>query len=260
MSFPSARAKIDRAEKQAQNLQADLAAFLQDRIYEIRESFDPQTGIKTATYHIIRPIPAEWPIVMGEIVHNFRSALDHAITDLTVAETGQELNGTEFPIFEHEADYDKKGRYRIRGINAQAQDVIRRLQPFEFKKNNPADTVSVLALLHPLNILDKHRSSLNLRYAPIAFARSNLRDIHPIEENVPFGDIADGYKLAVWRPIGDPQVRDWEYNIQFKVVLGAQGQALEPLHGVSIIEVCTRFAAAARTILDRLEPTLKAAA
>lgn len=75
--FTSALAKIVRAEKQTERLETKVAAFLSEKNYEIRENLDPETGRKTATFHIIGgDIPIEWSVIVGEIIHDLRSALD----------------------------------------------------------------------------------------------------------------------------------------------------------------------------------------
>src|SRR5262245_59828160 len=103
--FKSALAKIERAQKQTDSLEAEIAAFRAKNKCEIREHFDPATGKKEAIVRVTGKIPIEWSVILGEIMHDLRSALDHAITDLTIAENGKPLERTEFPIFHEEASY-----------------------------------------------------------------------------------------------------------------------------------------------------------
>ena len=103
--FVSALAKIARAEKQTDGLKSEIATFRAENTCEIRQHFDPETSRKSAVIHIVRELPIEWAIILGEIMHDLRSALDHAITDLTVAGNGKTLAGTEFPIFDDETTY-----------------------------------------------------------------------------------------------------------------------------------------------------------
>src|SRR5262249_8578453 len=103
---------------------------------------DANTCRKSAIFRIIKEPPVvRWGVMVGEVFHNLRSALDHTITDLTIAEGGQPLAGTEFPIFEDEAKYSelakdgtptrRSGLYKIRGVSDQAKAIIYGLQPFD---------------------------------------------------------------------------------------------------------------------------------
>jgi hypothetical protein len=44
------RAKIDRAQEQANALQSEFEAFYADKAHSVRETFDPKTGRKKAVF------------------------------------------------------------------------------------------------------------------------------------------------------------------------------------------------------------------
>jgi hypothetical protein len=167
-NFDSAETKVRRAQEQTNSLEVDIQRFLATQHYQIRQTPDFETGRKSATFCVVRDLPAEWPAVLGEIIHDLRSALDHAITDLTIANCGSTLDGTEFPVFENENRYFQlkrngepapgSGLFKIRGIDDRAKAVIRGLQPFEFRKHNSPNDQPALAILHELNLIDKHRT------------------------------------------------------------------------------------------------------
>jgi hypothetical protein len=99
--FDSSYAKIERARKQTDALQAALEGFYKNKSYSLRQELDTQAGEKRLVFHA-DPFPLEWSVIIGEIVHNLRSALDHSIYELTCIENGNPLGKTEFPIFENE--------------------------------------------------------------------------------------------------------------------------------------------------------------
>jgi len=167
--FEGARTKIDRAREQTQTLQAEFQTFIDSKPYAVPQILDEKTRRKTATYKITESFPLRWSAMIGEILHDLRSALDNTIYEMTCIEQGGPLKQTEFPVFDDESEYDRmtkkgdpapgSGVFKIRGINNRAKALFRLLQPFEFKKTYPSpNDQHILGLLHELNIVDKHRT------------------------------------------------------------------------------------------------------
>jgi hypothetical protein len=97
--------------------------------------------------------PTRLAPIVGDIIHNLRSALDLLACDLA------RMNGrtsrtamaeTWFPIFGSEAEFRNGADKKIRHLSPADQEIIRALKPY--KGGN--DT---LWQLHQLDILDKHR-------------------------------------------------------------------------------------------------------
>ncbi len=233
--FASALVKIARAEKHIESLKSEITAFLAEENYEVRQNFDTETGRKTAIFHVLREVPIGWAVIFGEILHNLRSALDHIITDLTVSESGHPLEQTEFPIFEDEVAFfalrtkgshsgqptPNSGSFRIRGVSPAARAVIQSLQPFEFAK---VGKISSLLILRNLNIIDKHRTLNIVRQQASEFRCDILRDIYPVEMNLPVGEFKDGTKLVEWLPAMEPKEEmDMKFEFNFFIALCEQG-------------------------------------
>jgi hypothetical protein len=116
-----------------------------------------------------RPMPLEWGVVLGEVIHDLRSALDHTIFQLTLDNSGQELEGTGFPISDKPASWVSHGgkkttdnplgyasvcaMYRLRGVGTGVVDYVRRLQPYASQTHH----ASALWALQLLWNQDKHR-------------------------------------------------------------------------------------------------------
>ncbi len=101
-------------------------------------------------------IPVLLPLVAGEAAHQLRSALDHLVWQLVVANTGEPPRGTRsgFPIFKTEEGYDARAASMIAGVSDGAARRIRAAQPFLAGE----DAERVLTwVLHELNNADKHR-------------------------------------------------------------------------------------------------------
>lgn len=72
-----------------------------------------------------------WSIVLGEAVYNLRAALDYLIYSLAHLDSGQEQDGTQFPICtktEYFQDEIRKGH--LRGLDSLHVTAIERLQPY----------------------------------------------------------------------------------------------------------------------------------
>ena len=133
-SFNSSRAKIVRAREQLHTLERKIDRFCKSKSYTIKKERDLQTGEDLMIFHATKPIPLKWSIIIGEIIHDLRSALDHAIYELTILNRGEALSGTEFPIFE---DEDK-------ALNQQGTIAGMR-RPYRFPTRSPAAMASKAA-------------------------------------------------------------------------------------------------------------------
>jgi len=259
--FDGARAKLERAREQLQSLQAEFQAFLQTEHHAVDVVFDAETGVKTAVYRIIRHFPIRWAVIIGEIIHDIRSALDHAIYELTVMEQGHPLDGTEFPVFDDEPKYflvNKKGEpvkggglYKVRGVNTKAKAIVKDLQPFEFRKTHAAHEQPIVTLLHELNIIDKHRTLNLCRQRMQGFGWRAVRDIHPIEFTMPLGKLEDGTVLGRWKPAMSPGN---EVDMEFHIVIDVAFDNAAPiLNGQRVIPICESLIRGAERVLYYLE-------
>ncbi len=112
------------------------------------------------------PIPIDWAIVLGEAIHDLRSALDQVVYWLTVDWTREALRGSSFPVYTRRANFYQRARrtgdwsssggmYKIRGIGPGPQAFIEALQPYpqRYRSFYCCD----LRTIHDLWNQDKHR-------------------------------------------------------------------------------------------------------
>src|SRR5260221_14441846 len=93
--------KLDRAKKHFRDLESEFSAFLFDpRPYEIATKKDPNTG--EIIYYIagVRPIPVSINLLIGDVLQNCRTALDHFAHQLVLANNGTPTPQTAYPIFD----------------------------------------------------------------------------------------------------------------------------------------------------------------
>ena len=154
--------KVRRAREHLKSLDGELAAFRKDRyLYSYRVGeIDPDTGWADI-WCIHKQVPELClGIVIGDIVHNLRCAMDYIVAELVEKSPGAvPYRRHQFPIQEKDVDYDADigtgpvGNGQLRGVVYGLAE-IRKLQPFS--KNKPFDT-------HPLWLVkrfcdaDKHR-------------------------------------------------------------------------------------------------------
>jgi hypothetical protein len=258
--FDSARAKIERARKQTDALRTVFEGFYKSKPYSIRQELDPQAGEKRLVFHA-DPLPLEWSVIIGEIVHNLRSALDHSIYELTCIEAGHPLDGTEFPVFKDESKYfevkkrgepaPKSGLSKIRGIkDERRRAIIRDLQPFEFRKTHKPHEHSILAFIHELNIVDKHRTLHLCRMATTSISVHWLRDTYPISNTLVMRRLEDGAEFARWKPVGDFNDEvDMESEVSFEI---AFGDSVPILEGKGVITICEHLIRGVERVLHYL--------
>jgi hypothetical protein len=123
---------------------------------------DPQSDTTTVRVRFTIPPPTEFRLIIGDCLHNLRSALDNLVYELAVQYTApnpipeHKARELAFPIVHRAMKPDKfktKYRSRIGLLNPRVQAIIEELQPYHRE-----DSVShPLWKLNRLSNIDKHR-------------------------------------------------------------------------------------------------------
>ena len=160
------RAKVKRAKAQLIALQKDSERFFRQNPNIIAAAeFDKKAG----NYPIIvkrcpSELPEQWSVIVGEITHDLRSALDLLAWQLALLQTPTPYDRTAFPIYaigrsrrkEINSFWGKQGKSPpcLKCINRRYWARIEAFQPY---KGGHGHLHSLLFLLHELNNADKHR-------------------------------------------------------------------------------------------------------
>jgi hypothetical protein len=150
------RLKIERAKEHILELYKRIALFANDEPYEIGAKPHSVAQIHHTTLYIksVKPVPDEFSIIIGDVVHNLRSSLDHLIWQLVEAGGGTPNDRTYFPVC-----YGSKGAQQyssavgageIQKMRIGAEKVLLSVQPYV----SGNDT---LWNVHELDRIDKHR-------------------------------------------------------------------------------------------------------
>lgn len=151
--YHQSRLKIERSKRHFDELNAAIHTFMETRPYGIVEDFNAEIGKYEVRASVKSEIPSQFGPMVGDVIHNLRSALDVLAVELA-DENGHTsrtaISKTYFPIADSRDGFEKTGLGRIERLSASAQKRIRALEPYKGGRGE------LLWKLHQLDILDKH--------------------------------------------------------------------------------------------------------
>ncbi len=156
-AFDSAWLKVDRARELLTQLRQEEAAYLAANPVDMEvrvEARGDGSEIHRVVAHVHQGPPVSWVPLVGDIVHNARSALDHAVW----ASASPALRGrhTQFPIYDRKRDWDERAARALAGVSDRQRDLVREFQPFLASDGRPE--LVPLAILRDLSNRDKHQA------------------------------------------------------------------------------------------------------
>jgi hypothetical protein len=218
------RAKLERAKDHFEALAETQTAFLRDPdTYDIALEVNKQRRPVLRVEDIKEPGP-DWGLLIGDCVHNLRSALDHLAFQLMLGNRSgrvprELVKSSAFPIYLSSREFRKlrtkgpkrgqptpdSGLNKIVGVSATATAIIERLQPYHRRKNPGTRT---LWELQELSNTDKHRL-FPLIYSTFELGHFQIRGNVPFElrefESVP-GRLKRNAVIARWAYVTSPQL------------------------------------------------------
>jgi hypothetical protein len=96
--FDGPKLKVRRAEYHISDLHTRIDTFLARDPYRIVLEDDPETGKPAWFVRITEDLSDDIPLVIGDAVHNLRSALDLLACDLVRLIPGKSDQGVAFPF------------------------------------------------------------------------------------------------------------------------------------------------------------------
>lgn len=158
--------KIARADEHFRVLHDEMSAWQTRRPWGLVPEVHDQGRKHFYRLRFRESIPVGWAVILGEAIHDLRSALDQSIYWLTVDWEGHELRGSSFPVYTQRVNFYQRakktgawsssgGMYKIRGIGPGPQAFIEALQPYpqRYRRFYCGD----LRTIHDLWNQDKHR-------------------------------------------------------------------------------------------------------
>lgn len=206
-------AKLDRARTHFQALDKSIGAFKRSKTHDIVVTkFDQETGEKVVHLKILKePENPEWGLILGDMVHNLRSALDHLVWQLVLLNGEKPRRQNQFPIIRAKNDYwevpaNRSESVRDRMLAGVAEDhraFIDMVQPFN-GGGDPKGTS--LAVLSWISNADKHRV-VSAGFVLTSEPSQELFDVtttHPggavVNMEMNWGELKDGAEIMRFRP------------------------------------------------------------
>ena len=154
-------AKLVRAQEHLKLFNDETDAYFRtcQPFFDIK--VNPSTRDMFLCLTIEKPLPPRLSVLVGDCVHNARSALDNIICALVrVGEPRSNCKGRQFPAFTNPQDYKNARAKVLKGVPPKAQRVIDVLNPgCPSAPEGPVPrTMHAVAILNTLSNRDKHRA------------------------------------------------------------------------------------------------------
>jgi len=179
-AFDSAWRKWDWGGKHAQELKNCFPGGASTRPFvdtTVESTYEPESQCIILTIGGLAPFPDEWSLRLGDVVGNYRSALDHLAWAVVMQGTrGDSLKAAEarriyFPVVEREGDFTDRTKTLL-GARSEDLAIFRSYQPFAGEDPDPNHC---MVILNVCSNLDKHKA---LQPMPIAVSQSELTVNH----------------------------------------------------------------------------------
>lgn len=163
LDLAPSKAKIERAFEHLRVLEGQMPAYIEKHSpYALRLSqIDQQTGWCTLTIVPDQPPKPRFGIVLGDVMHNLRSALDYLVTALADRNGIPVTTRHEFPIFGDPNPYRKKVGTAAVAVSAgplhgitDGLGLVEQCQPYHRQQDARLDP---LWHIYRFNNADKHR-------------------------------------------------------------------------------------------------------
>lgn len=198
--FKGSKAKIARADKHIAELSALIDQFAKEVVLNFEREDAGANWLWIPRFSM--PPPCDVPIIMGDAVHNLRTALDLMICDLARLRGANTRTRLDYPFEGDEAALERKltgKKSRYPQLGSEVLDLIRMSKPYK-EKGHP-----VLYGLHELDMWDKHelvlptyvvaRAKVPMIGDVMKMFGINFQGFYPVHE---------GSKLSIRKDLGEP--------------------------------------------------------
>lgn len=154
-----------------------------------------------------RPIDPRIALIVGDCIHNARTALDHIVYQLAILNQSDpsQITRINFPVCIKKPIFDDIARDKVAPfVGTKALAEIEKLQPYS--TGNEAN--DLLWALHQLDIIDKHRLHIvarhKMRPVGVKLRVDNGRELDVVIPNdAPWKSTEDGAELLRFQPTGN---------------------------------------------------------
>ncbi len=147
--FVASNAKIERAKSQIEDLDSKVSSFLISCGHTHFRNVD-SSGIEVWRFRLNEPIPIEFSLIVGEILHTLRSSLDLMMSEIARINDKPTKN-VYFPFGKSREIFEQELKKKTESLPDNVHNLLCSLKPY--KGGN-----KLLWALHDWNRLDKHVS------------------------------------------------------------------------------------------------------
>lgn len=147
--FNSAFLKVERAYAHINNIESAFNLFRETHSAEFIIGKDPNTGTQFIDLDVGDAMPVDFPVIIGDAIHNLRTALDHAMWELMGIDKGIQDRNTAFPFSRTKTEYEAA----CNGVKTPRDDTKKFLISLEAYEDGAGEC---LYGLNRLDIRDKH--------------------------------------------------------------------------------------------------------
>lgn len=219
------RIKLARADRHIAELRTAAQEFFDSKPYTIYE-VEEANGDLVRRLRIVRTIPNDWPAVLGDAIHNLRSALEFLAWQLVERNNSTPARHTGFPIVDSKKELGLGLISKLAGASPASVRMVRRLKPY--KGGN-----SLLHQIHSLDIVDKHRlilivgaanKALVLKFHMKIPGQDQLYAFPPLamepsDRQFPLTDGVEVFRIMAAARKDDPLTKS-EHKIVFELAFG----------------------------------------
>ncbi|QGM45845.1 hypothetical protein [Methylocystis heyeri] len=168
-----AKLKIERAKQHVNDLNREMEAFMAQKPFRLIARQDPKSATRTISIKTYCPIPEQISLILGDAIHNMRSALDLLIFSM-IGHLVTNPDGLYFPIAK---SYDRlKGTLESRQIKLAGENVVAEIEALEPYPGGCEE----LWELQWLDVNDKHKIIIPVGMVPHLAAS----DINKIDSSI----------------------------------------------------------------------------
>ena len=244
-SLASPKSKIERASRHIDDLVTADKTFFDTRPYTSFKETNAEGTEDTYKLRFDKPAPLELSVIIGDAVHNLRSALDQVACCLAVKNGHTDTTGTYFPFGRSKQAFERADTQRkINKLSPDAANLVRGFEPY--RGGN-----SLLWALHELDIIDKHRSIVAVRATRVGgivgqFRATGLREglnfvglpeWDPLDEEIAYLRLPAGAQI------------EGDLNTVVAIVFDKP----DPVRGKQVIATLRQLARVTQGIVDLIE-------
>ncbi|MDA0256567.1 MAG: hypothetical protein O3C25_02345 [Chloroflexi bacterium] len=234
-------AKLVRVRRLSEQLARETRAFTENKPTSFEARREHNVGDYVVSVRIREP-SRTWAVLVGEVVHHFRSTLEHLIWQLILHDGGQPVAGrTGFPIFTERERYESVdrggGRWMIDGVADRGQALIESLQPFQLADEGLRPETQSFWVLNQLWNIEKHRTlHLCNTLAEVVELRVDpadglvLRSAWIVDEGA---QLEDGMTIARWHVVEGDGTIEVKAKLSTRVALAESGPGIT--HGTPVV-------------------------